>query len=88
MSDTEIQNVPTDDSVVPNRRKLLKLFGLSAAGMTFASSIETSKKLIKEGGDHAKEDIDKLKKAYEELDRRSKLILRVVLVFSGLDIFF
>ena len=42
---------------------------------------------IKEGGEDAKAEIEKLQKAYEELDKRSKLILRLVLVLSGLDIF-
>ena len=35
----------------------------------------------------AKAEIEKLQKAYEELDQRSKLILRLVLVLSGLDLF-
>ena len=35
----------------------------------------------------AKAEIEKLQKAYEELDKRSKLILKLVLVLSGLDIF-
>ena len=32
-------------------------------------------------------EIEKLQKAYEELDKRSKRILKLVLVLSGLDIF-
>ena len=42
---------------------------------------------IKSGGNDAKKEIEKLKKSYEELDARSKLILRLMLVFTGLDIF-
>ena len=36
---------------------------------------------IKKGGEEAKVEIEKLQKAYDELDRRTQLILRVVLVF-------
>ena len=42
---------------------------------------------FKEGGEDAKAEIEKLQKAYEELDQRSKLILKLILVLSGLDIF-
>ena len=69
------------------RRKFLKMLGLSSAGVTLAGTIDASKEKIKEGGDEAMKEIEKLKKAYEELDRRSQLILKVVLVLSGLDIF-
>ena len=46
-----------------------------------------TKEKVTEGGDEAMKEIEKLKKAYEELDRRSQLILKVVLVLSGLYIF-
>jgi hypothetical protein len=70
-----------------SRRKFLKYLGLSSAGVTLATAVESSRNKIKSGGDEAKEEIENLKKAYEELDARSKLILRVMLVFTGLDIF-
>ena len=69
------------------RRGFLKVLGVSSAGMTLANAAAASKEKIKQGGEDAKVEIEKLKKAYEELDRRSQLILRVVLVMSGLDIF-
>ena len=47
----------------------------------------TSKAKIKEGGEDAKAEIEKLQKAFDELDKRSKLILKLILVLSGLDIF-
>ena len=75
-----------DDKVL-SRRKFLKYLGLSGAGVAFASAVDAGKEKIKSGGDDAKEEIEKLKKAYEELDARSKLILRVMLIFTGLDIF-
>ena len=61
------------------------MFGVSAAGATFAGTLQASKKVINEGGEDAKAEIKKLKQAYEELDKRSKLILRVLLLVSGLD---
>jgi hypothetical protein len=70
-----------------SRRKFLKYLGLSGAGIAFTSALDNGKEKIKAGGDDAKTEIENLKKAYEELDARSKLILRVMLVFTGLDIF-
>lgn len=67
------------------RRKFLRMFGVSAAGATFAGTLQASKKVINEGGEDAKAEIEKLKQAYEDLDKRSKLILRVLLLVSGLD---
>jgi hypothetical protein len=69
------------------RRKFLSFLGVSSAGIATAISIENSKQVIKEGGERANEEIGKLKKAYEELDRRSKLIIKLLLLTSGLDIF-
>ena len=69
------------------RRRFLKVFGVSSAGVALAGAAAASKAKIKEGGDEAKAEIARLNKAYEELDRRSQLILKVVLVLSGLDIF-
>lgn len=69
------------------RRKFLSFLGVSSAGIATAISIENSKQVIKVGGERANEEIGKLKKAYEELDRRSKLIIKLLLLTSGLDIF-
>ena len=68
-----------------NRRKFLRMFGVSAAGATFAGTLQASKKIINEGGEEAKAEIEKLKQAYEDLDKRSKFIIRLVLFMSGLD---
>ncbi len=69
-----------------SRRHFLKIFGVSSAGVALAGAVTESKAVIDEGGDQAKEEIAKLKKAYEALDTRSKLILRLVLALSGVDI--
>jgi|TARA_Y100001934_G_C11762763_1_gene500010 hypothetical protein len=68
-----------------NRREFLSMFGVSAAGTTFAGTLQASKKIINEGGEEAKAEIERLKQAYEDLDKRSKLIIRLVLFMSGLD---
>ena len=78
----------TDEEPKKTRRNFLSMLGASSAGVAFASAAAASKEKIKEGGDEAKAEIEKLKKAYDELDKRTQIILRVVLVFSGLDIFF
>ena len=64
--------------ITPNsRRKFLRMFGVSSAGVALAGAAAASKAKIKEGGEDAKAEIEKLQKAYEELDKRSKLILRL-----------
>ena len=71
-----------------SRRRFLRFLGISSAGMALAGAAAASKEKIKQGGEDAKAEIEKLRKAYDELDRRSQLILRLVLILSGLDIFF
>ncbi len=75
------------DDAINSRRSVLRMFGVSSAGVALASTAASSKAKIKEGGEDAKAEIEKLQKAYEELDKRSKLVLKLVLVLSGLDIF-
>ena len=78
--------VDTTETIPSSRRKFLKMFGVSSVGVALAGAAAASKAKIKEGGEDAKAEIEKLQKAYEALDQRSKLILRLVLVLSGLDI--
>lgn len=84
MSESESQT----DKTIESRRGFLKYLGVSSAGVALAGAAAASKEKIKKGGEEAKAEIEKLQRAYEDLDRRTQLILRVVLVFSGLDIFF
>ena len=72
------------------RRRLLKYLGVSSAGVAFASAAAITKEKIKSIPSDAKEELEKLKieteklkQSYEHLDKRSKLILRVLLVTSG-----
>ena len=68
------------------RRKFLKLLGVSSAGITTAAAFAASREKISDGSEHARQEIERLKEAYENLDGRSKLILRLILAMSGLDI--
>ena len=70
---------------VAGRRRFLRWFGVSASGVALANTIDTSKEKIEAGGERAQEEIARLKKAYQELDDRSRLILKLVLILSGLD---
>ncbi len=84
---TETAATPTPTPAPNSRRKFLRMFGVSSAGVALAGAAAASTAQITEGGEDAKAEIEKLQKAYEALDQRSKLILRLVLVLSGLDIF-
>ncbi|MGI9300737.1 MAG: hypothetical protein ACR2PD_09915 [Luminiphilus sp.] len=76
----------TDTSLL-SRRRLLRAMGVSTAGVAAAGAIAASREKIVEASDATKEELTELKKQFDALDKRSKLILRVVLVLSGLDLF-
>ena len=82
---TEIKDTP--DTSLLSRRRLLRAMGVSTAGVAAAGAIAASREKITEASDTAKEELAELKKQFEALDKRSKLILRLVLVLSGLDLF-
>ena len=78
--------LPSDEvATASGRRRFLKWFGVSASGVALANTLDTSKEKIESGGERAQEEIAKLKKAYQELDDRSRLILKLILILSGLD---
>ena len=82
----EVSSVDIDEAKsVAGRRRFLRWFGVSASGVALANTIDTSKEKIEAGGERAQEEIARLKKAYQELDDRSRLILKLVLILSGLD---
>jgi hypothetical protein len=83
--ETECNN-PVDHSLL-NRRRLLRAMGVSTAGVAAAGAIAASREKIIDAGDAAKEELTELKQQFEALDKRSKLILRLVLLLSGLDLF-
>ena len=76
----------TDTSLL-SRRRLLRAMGVSTAGVAAAGAIATSREKIIDASDTAKEELAELKKKFDALDKRSKLILRLILVLSGLDLF-
>lgn len=82
---SETKNAP--DTSLLSRRRLLRALGVSTAGVAAAGAIAASREKITEAGDTAKEELAELKKQFDALDKRSKLILRLVLVLSGLDLF-
>ena len=59
----------------------------SASGLAAAGAIAASREKIIDASDTAKEELAELKKQFDALDKRSKLILRLILVLSGLDLF-
>ncbi len=67
------------------RRVLLKQLGLGSAGVTVAAGLYQSAAVLEDGGALAKEELLKLKKAYELLDARTKLILKLLLTLTGID---
>ncbi|MDC3197486.1 hypothetical protein OAT60_01235 [Luminiphilus sp.] len=75
------------DTSLLSRRRLLRVMGVSTAGVAAAGAISASREKIVEASDATKEELSELKKQFDALDKRSKLILRVVLVLSGLDLF-
>ena len=78
--------LPSDEvATASGRRRFLKWFGVSASGVALANTLDTSKEKLEAGGERAQEEIAKLKKAYQELDDRSRLILKLILILSGLD---
>lgn len=79
-------HIMSEDKVY-SRRSALKFLGLSSAGIAFATAASAGREKIRAGGDDAKREIEQLKKSYEELDARSKLIMRAMLFLTGLDIF-
>ena len=82
----EVSPVDIDEAkTVAGRRRFLRWFGVSASGVALANTIDTSKEKIETGGERAQEEIARLKKAYQELDDRSRLFLKLVLILSGLD---
>ena len=76
----------TDTSLL-SRRRLLRAMGVSTAGVAAAGAIAASRAKIVDASDTAKEELAELKKQFDALDMRSKLILRLILVLSGLDLF-
>ena len=57
---------------------MLRAMGVSTAGVAAAGAIAASREKIVDAGDTAKEELAELKKQFDALDKRSKLILRLI----------
>ena len=55
------------------------------SGVALDNILDTSEETTELGGERAQGEIAKLKKVYQELDDRSRLILKLILILSGLD---
>ncbi len=75
------------DDTTQGRRGFLKFLGVSSAGVAVVGAAQTVKEKTEQGVEITKAEIEKLKEDYDRLDRRTQVILRVVLALSGLDIF-
>ena len=71
-------------ATLEGRRDFIKKFASASAGAS-AALIANSAIQIKQGGDLAKEEIDHLKNAYAELDKKTKLMVRGMFVLLGID---
>jgi hypothetical protein len=67
------------------RRALLKHFGLGSAAVTVAAGLYQGAAVLEDGGELAKEELMRLKKAYELLDARTKLMMKLLLAVTGID---
>jgi len=68
------------------RRKFLKRFGMGAAGISTAVLLSNGLSKAKQGGDIAKEELDKLSEKYAKFDKRTKLMMRGMFVLLGIDV--
>jgi hypothetical protein len=83
----EITMDDTQKTSVKSRRAFMRMLGISSAGISVAGAAQLLKDKADNGLGITRAEIEKLKADYENLDRRTKIILRVILVFSGLDLF-
>jgi len=73
-------------NAITDRRSFLKNFGLTSAGFATLATLTSGAEKVKQGGTIAKEEIDKLREAYEKLDRRTQLMMRGMAILLGIDL--
>jgi len=71
---------------VTGRRHFLKRLSVASAGTAFVGALAVSGEKVKAGGEEVRAEIERLKQGYEQLDRRSQLLMRAVLVLAGVDV--
>ncbi|MDA8645794.1 hypothetical protein N9L75_04490 [Porticoccaceae bacterium] len=72
------------NATLEGRRDFIKKFASASAGVS-AALVANSAIQIKQSGDLAKEEIEQLKNAYAELDKKTKLMVRGMFVLLGVD---
>ena len=77
----------TDAEQGRGRRGFLRYLGVSSAGVALIGAANASKEKVKRGGEVTRAEIEKLKDDFDKLDRKTQLILKLILALSGLDIF-
>lgn len=77
----------TDAEQGRGRRGFLRYLGVSSAGVALMGAANASKEKVKRGGEVTRAEIEKLKDDFDKLDRKTQLILKLILALSGLDIF-
>ena len=71
-------------ATLEGRRDFIKKLASASAGVS-AALVANSAIQIKQSGDLAKEEIEQLKNAYAELDKKTKLMVRGMFVLLGVD---
>jgi len=68
------------------RRKFVKNLTFATAGASASALLISSAAQIKQGGEIAKDELDRLSDAYADLDKRTKMIMRGICVLLGIDV--
>lgn len=78
---------PPEEGFSSVRRGFLKKLGLGAAGAAVVSSLAAvGGEKARQGSEFAREELEKLQKKFDKLDRRTKILVRVAIIFLGLDL--
>jgi inactivated superfamily I helicase len=74
------------DQQLVGRRNFIKKLSFATAGASASALLVSSTTQIKQGGEIAKDELDRLSDAYADLDKRTKMIVRGMCVLLGIDV--
>ncbi len=82
------KQVQLKQSIQPliGRRNFIKKLTMTTAGVSAAALVTNTAGQVKRGGDIAKDDLERLSRAYTDLDKRTKIIVRGMFVLLGIDV--
>ena len=82
------KQVQLKQSIQPlmGRRNFIKKLTMTTAGVSVAALVANTAAHVKQGGDIAKDDLERLSRAYTDLDKRTKIIVRGMFVLLGIDV--